>query len=147
MRYEFETKSSLHVSTEKNIFGTAFWNRKERKGHLYSHLSIVVCLHAKQTQLILYNYNNNAHPPPPPLHVIVYVCYWLGSWDSNMPWHIFMVNAHNTKEQTSWRVNKKDLIFSWHYHEVKFTSIWLWTLHQKHWRQLYPPQNIRHLHK
>ena len=66
MRYEFETKSSLHVSTEKNIFGTAFWNRKERKGHLYSYLSIVVCLHAKQTQLILYNYNNNAHPLPLP---------------------------------------------------------------------------------
>ena len=147
MRYEFETKSSLHVSTEKNIFGTAFWDRKERKGHLYSHLSIVVFLHAKQTQLILYNYNNNAHPPPPspPRYrlrlLLTRIMRFKHAWD------IFMVNAHNTKEQTSWRVNKKDLIFSWHYHEVKFTSIWLWTLHQKHWRQLYPPQNIRHLHK
>ena len=56
-------------------------------------------------------------PPRYRLRLLLYIILFKHAWD------IFMVNAHNTKEQTSWPVNKKDLIFSWHYLEVKFTSI------------------------
>ena len=71
-------------------------------------MSITVCYHAKQTQLIIYNYNNNNANH----HVIVYIFYWLGSWDSNMPWRIFMVCAHKEKKRTDKLESQKDLILN-----------------------------------
>lgn len=79
----------------------------KQQGHLESHLCIIVGYHAKQTQLIIYNYNNNAN-----LYVIVYIFYWLGSWDSNMPWRIFMVCANKGKKRTDKLESQEDLILN-----------------------------------
>ena len=59
----------------------------KQQGHLESHLCIIVGYHAKQTQLIIYNYNNNE----------IQTCLGVFSW---------FVQTKEKKEQTSWSLKK-----------------------------------------